>query len=139
MAIRDYSPTDDRVDLRRKSSNRQQRLLAPSATISGSDDDIGGLPSLYSNAHVPSSSRQFTLDPSTITIGAQDINNTPTVDATSAASESPDHGPPVRRLSWTAAELSCSGYMRDSFGPVHILKLMQSQTFVMRLKREYFF
>ncbi|VDL41781.1 unnamed protein product [Hymenolepis diminuta] len=60
-AIRKYSPTEESVDLRRKPSNRQlQHLLSPAA------NEAGLPPSLFINAHLPSSSRQFTLDPSTV-------------------------------------------------------------------------
>ncbi|KAM7542371.1 hypothetical protein Aperf_G00000005743 [Anoplocephala perfoliata] len=88
VAIRKYSPTDDSVDLRRKPSNRQQHLLTPpgtasaGGTASGKGDDVGGPPLLYSNAHVPSSSRLFTLDPSTIANSPQDATSKPlTVDS----------------------------------------------------------
>ncbi|KAM3182971.1 hypothetical protein ACTXT7_011276 [Hymenolepis weldensis] len=60
-AIRKYSPAEETVDLRRKPSNRQlQHLLSPAA------NEAGLPPSLFINAHLPSSSRQFTLDPSTV-------------------------------------------------------------------------
>ncbi|VDO16026.1 unnamed protein product, partial [Rodentolepis nana] len=60
-AIRKYLPTEETVDLRRKSSNRQlQHLSSPTAT------EAGQTPSLFTNAHLPSSSRQFTLDHSSI-------------------------------------------------------------------------
>nr|CDS27407.1 expressed protein [Hymenolepis microstoma] len=60
-AMRKYSPTEETVDLRRKSSNRQLQHFSSPAT------NEAGLPSsLFTNAHLPSSSRQFTLDPSSV-------------------------------------------------------------------------
>ncbi|KAM7543021.1 hypothetical protein Aperf_G00000005737 [Anoplocephala perfoliata] len=85
VAVRKYSPTGDSVDLRRKPSNRQQHLLAPHTTATaagtahGKGDDVGELPLLYSNAHVPSSSRLFTLDPCTITLSPHDTISNPSL------------------------------------------------------------
>lgn len=52
-AVRKHSPTEERADLRRKPSNRQLQQ----------QQEQGQTPSsVLANAHVPSSSRQFTLD-----------------------------------------------------------------------------
>ncbi|VDO16736.1 unnamed protein product [Rodentolepis nana] len=95
-AIRKYLPTEETVDLRRKSSNRQlQHLSSPTAT------EAGQTPSLFTNAHLPSSSRQFTLDHSSI------LNDSLNGDVED------DQGPPVGCIPWNPNENGV--YSQSSF------------------------